>query len=171
MVMRERATLRWDSLVAVGLYVVVLDQLAKAAVRSFVGSGEYFHVVGTLWIGRFHNPGIAGGSLPGHAVPMSFLATLAVAALLVLLARVGAAGRPVLVGFGLVIGGGLGNLIDRLRLGYVTDFIVDGNSAFNLADIAILAGTTLILGGVLISLVRPRLQSATPQPIADSADD
>ena len=93
---------------------------------------------------------------------MSVLATLAVAALLVFLARVGTLDRPVLVGFGLVIGGGVGNLVDRLRLGYVTDFILHGNNAFNLADVAILVGTLLILVGLVASLARPRLRTVRP---------
>jgi signal peptidase II len=169
MVMRERAAPRWDSLFAVGLYVLVLDQLAKATVRAYVGSGDYFHVIGSLWIGRFRNPGIAGGGLAGHAVPMSVLATLAVAALLLFLFRVGALGRTVLVGFGLVIGGGLGNLVDRVRLGYVTDFILHGSSAFNLADVAILTGTALILIGLAGSFLRPRIHPPSPHPTSSGA--
>jgi signal peptidase II len=151
---------RWLSLVAVGLYVVTLDQLTKDVVRTSLSPGEDLRLAGSISIQPFQNPGIAGGGLAGHAVPMSVLATMAVAALLLFLARVRALGRPVLVGFGLVIGGGLGNLVDRVRLGYVTDFILHGNNAFNLADVAILVGTMLILVGLAASLLRPRVRAA-----------
>jgi signal peptidase II len=155
------ASPRWLSLVAVGLYVITLDQLTKGLVRSELSPGEGVHVAGSLSIEPFRNPGIAGGGLQGNAVPMSLLATLAVGVLLVFLIRVGATARPILVGFGLLIGGGLGNLVDRFRLGYVTDFILHGNNAFNLADVSILAGTLVILTGLFAPHVRKRLSSRT----------
>ena len=151
---------RWLSLVAAGLYVLTLDQLTKGLVRSSLHAGEDLQLVGSVSIQKFRNPGIAGGSLAGHAVVMSVLATAAIAALLLFLGRVRALVRPVLVGFGLVIGGGLGNLVDRVRLGYVTDFILHGNSAFNLADVSILLGTGLILFGVVTSFIGPRVRPA-----------
>jgi signal peptidase II len=155
----ERSSPRWLSLVAVGLYVVALDQVTKGLVRSALTPGDDLRVVGNFWIALFRNPGIAGGGLAGHAVFMSVLATTAIGTLLLFLARVRALDRTVLIGFGLVIGGGLGNLVDRLRLGYVTDFIVHGNSAFNLADIAILTGTVLILAGLVAACLRPYLRT------------
>ena len=154
---REKTSPRWLSLVAVGLYVVALDQITKGLVRTTLTPGEDLRVIGNLSIALFRNPGIAGGGLEGHAVFMSTLATAAIASLLWFLARVRALDRTVLVGFGLVIGGGLGNLVDRLRLGYVTDFILHGNSAFNLADVAILTGTMLILVGLVAMFLRPQL--------------
>ncbi|TML74094.1 MAG: signal peptidase II [Actinobacteria bacterium] len=160
--MRKIPRPHWMTLAAVGLYIVALDQATKELVRSTLSPGEDLHLAGTFSIEPFRNPGIAGGGLAGNAVPMSVLATLAVAALLVFLARVGTLDRPVLVGFGLVIGGGVGNLVDRLRLGYVTDFILHGNNAFNLADVAILVGTLLILVGLVASLARPRLRAVRP---------
>lgn len=152
---------RWLSLVAAGLYVLTLDQLTKGLVRSSLHTGEDLQVIGNFSIQKFRNPGIAGGGLAGHAVFMSVLATAAIAALLLFLARVRALARPVLVGFGLVIGGGLGNLVDRVRLGYVTDFILHDNSAFNLADVSILLGTGLILFGVVTTFIRPRVHATS----------
>ena len=158
---RKRTSPRWLSLVAVALYVVALDQVTKGLVRVSVAPGEDLQIAHNLSIALFRNMGIAGGGLEGHAVFMSFLATAAVAALLYFLARVRALARPVLVGFGLVIGGGLGNLIDRVRQGYVTDFIVHGNSAFNLADVAILTGTILILAGLVATFLHPQPRTST----------
>jgi signal peptidase II len=157
----EVASPRWLSLVAVGLYVVALDQVTKGLVRSSLSPGQDVHVAGSLSIQPFQNSGIAGGGLQGNAVPMSLLATLAVAGLLLFLARQGATGRLVLVGFGLLIGGGLGNLVDRLRFGYVTDFILHGDRAFNLADVSIFVGTIMILTGLSALVMRTRRPSRT----------
>jgi len=157
----ENSTPRWLSLLAVGLYVIALDQVTKGLVRASMTPGEDLRVVGNVSISLFRNPGIAGGGLAGHAVTMSMLATGAIATLLLFLARVRVLPRTVIVGFGLIIGGGVGNLVDRVRLGYVTDFILHGSSAFNLADVAILTGTMLILVGLVATLLRPQLRTST----------
>lgn len=148
---------RWLSLVAVGVYVIMLDQLTKDVVRTTLDPGQGLHLAGSLWIQPFQNPGIAGGAFAGDAVPAALVATFAVLGILLFLAKHGAAGRSVTIGFGLLIGGGIGNLLDRLRAGYVTDFIVHGNQAFNLADVAILAGTAVILVGLCARLLRAEL--------------
>jgi signal peptidase II len=148
----------WLSLLSVGLYVVTLDQLTKGLVRSSLDPGESLHLAGGLWILPVSNPGIAGGGLVGSAVPAALLATAAVMALLLFLAWAGAAVRSVLVGFGLLIGGGMGNLLDRVRDGYVTDFILHGNQVFNLADVAILVGSAVIVVGVCDTYLRTRIR-------------
>jgi signal peptidase II len=149
----------WLSLVAVGLYVVALDQVTKDLVRTTFSSGEGFHLVGSISIAPFRNPGIAGGGLAGDAVPAALIATIAVLATLYFLARSGAAGRTIIIGFGLLLGGGMGNLLDRLRLGYVTDFIVHSDRAFNLADVAIFLGSAVIVFGLVELFVRVHLRA------------
>ena len=152
------------SLLSVGLYVVTLDQLTKDLVRSNLSSDESLHLVGTFSIQPFRNPGIAGGGLAGSAVPAAFAATVAVLGMLIFLARNGAAARSVLIGFGLLIGGGMGNLLDRVRHGYVTDFILHGNQVFNLADVAIFVGSVVIVAGLCDAYLRIRVQSQPPEP-------
>ena len=154
----QPASTRWLSFFAVGAYVIILDQLTKDVARTALAPGEGFHILGSLWVQPFRNPGIAGGAFAGDAVPAALVATVAVLGILVFLVRHGAGGRSVTVGFGLLMGGGLGNLLDRLRAGYVTDFIVHGNQAFNLADVAILAGTAVILAGLCLRLLRTQLR-------------
>ena len=69
------------------------------------------------------------------------------------------------VGFGLLVGGGLGNLVDRWRLGLVTDFIRSGERAFNIADVAIFSGGLIILTALVVTLVRILVQGpAAVQP-------
>jgi signal peptidase II len=143
------------------LSVLAVDQATKAIVRSSLALGQQAQVAGLFSVEHLRNPGIAGGGLAGRAVPLALLATLAVSAILAFLARNGVTRPLILVGFGLLIGGGFGNLVDRLRFGYVTDFILDGDRAYNVADIAIFAGTTIILAGLVGVLLHVRLRTGT----------
>jgi signal peptidase II len=149
---------RWLSLLSVSLYIVTLDQLTKDLVRTNLAPGESLHIAGLLAIQPFQNPGIAGGGWAGNAIPAALAATVAVLGMLLFLARNGAAGRPVLIGFGLLIGGGMGNLLDRVIHGYVTDYILHGNQVFNLADVAIFAGSVVIVASLCNTYLRGRLR-------------
>jgi signal peptidase II len=88
---------------------------------------------------------------------------LAVLLLYEFLAQRSSARLTLALGFGLLIGGGLGNLVDRWRLGLVTDFIRNGERAFNIADVAIFAGGLIVLAALVASLVRV-LFEAIAQP-------
>ena len=83
---------------------------------------------------------------------MIVLTTVAVAWMLVFFARSGAR-HPVLpVALGLLIGGSISNLVDRVRLGYVTDFLdLRWWPAFNLADASIVVGVGVLLGSLLLA--------------------
>jgi signal peptidase II len=80
------------------------------------------------------------------------------------------AGIVAIVGFGLLLGGGLGNLVDRARLGYVTDFIDRGqDGAFNVADVFVLLGLVTLL----VAHVFRRREAARPldaRPDAPGSD-
>ena len=157
-----RMSPRWTSLFAAGLAVLALDQATKAIVRSTLPPGQGVDIGGPLSIQHLQNPGIAGGSLPGDAAVPALVATAAVVAILGFLAYHGAARPLVLIGFGLLIGGGLSNLVDRLWLGYVTDFILRSNEVFNLADVAIFLGGVLVLTS-LVALVPQALSRYQPR--------
>jgi signal peptidase II len=151
-------SIRWTSLLAVGMFVVTLDQATKALVRSTLAPGQGVDPGGPFSIEHLQNPGIAGGGFAGSAAPLALLATAAVVGILGFLAYHGVARPLVLVGFGLLIGGGLGNLVDRLRLGHVTDFILREDRAFNLADVAIFVGGLVVLTALLTLLPQVRNQ-------------
>jgi signal peptidase II len=106
------------------------------------GAYEIFHV---------QNAGVAGGGFEGNALPLAVLAVMVVVGLYEFLSQ-----RKdtvlLLIGFGLMVGGGVGNLVDRARLGSVTDYIRDGDRAFNLADLAIFVGGILVLAALLVAL-------------------
>jgi signal peptidase II len=147
---------QWIGLAAVAGAAVVADQVTKRIVSSALGLGEAKHVVGPLDIHHVQNSGIAFGLFPGATTIVIALTSMVIAWLLVVFARSGAR-HPVLpVGLGLVVGGSVSNLADRVRLGHVTDFLDLGFwPAFNLADTFIVVGVALLVGAALIA-DRPR---------------
>ncbi|CAN5143287.1 signal peptidase II [soil metagenome] len=155
------ALLRWQGLALVMLAVALVDQTTKAIVRVTLDPGEQTDLLGRLTVHHVHNPGIAGGDLQGGAIPLAILAIAAVAWIHAYLAR-RRGSRPWLVlGFGLLLGGGIGNLVDRLRLGWVTDFIRQDDRAYNLADVAIFAGGVIVLAVLIWSFRDGRRPSAS----------
>jgi signal peptidase II len=138
-------------LLAGGLCAAVLavDQVAKAVVENRLVPGEKVDVLGPLGITLAHNEGVAFGLASGSAAPLIVFAALALAFVGFLLARNPTA-PGMWIAVGLVAGGALGNLVDRLRVGEVTDYIEIGSwPPFNVADIAITLG---VLGFALIFL-------------------
>ena len=146
---RVRHILWW--VVTIGLVVVALDQLSKwQVVRSL--SAEVVEVTGFFNLVLVCNTGISFGLLPGDsAVKAWLLSAFALAVVVGLLIWVRSKDSQLLMaGCGLVVGGALGNVADRVRIGCVIDFI-DVHAAgwhwpvFNLADSAITVGVALLL--------------------------
>jgi signal peptidase II len=148
---------RWITLSLIALAVLSVDQALKESVRSTFEPGEGTHLFGPYFIQHIQNNGVAGGGFQGNALPLAALALLAIVALYGFLARRDHARVSLVIGFGLLIGGGLGNLVDRARLGLVTDVIRTGPNAFNIADIAIFVGGIVVLMALIASYVRMRL--------------
>jgi signal peptidase II len=131
---------------AVAVAAVALDQVTKAIVRANVAPGEHIDVGGVVDIVRVANRGIAFGMLDNAGSVVLVVAAVAFAALLG--AFLVSAERPGLwLPIGLLAGGAVGNLIDRVRDGYVTDFIDPPRwPAFNVADVEITAGVLILIG-------------------------
>jgi signal peptidase II len=148
---------QWVALVAVAGAAVAADQATKAIVSSSLALGESVEVIGPLSIHHVQNSGIAFGLFPTATSGVIVLTAIAVTWMLVFFARSG--GRhPILpVALGLLLGGSLSNLIDRVRLGHVTDFL-DFRfwPAFNLADAFIVAGVAVLIGALLLADREPR---------------
>ena len=157
---------QWAALAAIACAALAADQLTKYIVTSRLALDEGVHVVGPFWIHHVQNSGIAFG-LFASATAVVILATgIAVSWMLVFFARSGAR-HPILpVALGLVIGGSLSNLLDRVRLGYVTDFLDFRYwPAFNLADSFIVIGVLVLLGGLMHAEREPR----RTRPVRDAA--
>jgi len=143
------------------LIVVVLDQLSKAAVLAmFAGRilGDREIVTSFFNLALTYNRGISFGLFNGGAGVNALIFSLAAAAIIGdLVYWLRRAASPFLaVAIGMIIGGAVGNVIDRLRLGAVVDFLdfhVDAFHwpAFNLADSAICIGViAMLLDGLLL---------------------
>ncbi len=130
---------------AVAALVVAADQLTKAAIRASIERGEVVELFAGLGLVNVRNRGVAFGLFSGAG---PWLALIVGVALLVLVATfVVHADVPLawLPG-GLLLGGALGNLVDRVREGAVTDFIdLPSWPAFNLADSSITVGVLALL--------------------------
>ena len=125
--------------------VFAADQGAKAAIEANLFAGEDVEVLGPLELTLSHNRGVAFGLAGGAGVKLILLTALALAVIGYLFAR--NPQRPGMwVAVGLLAGGAIGNLADRIRADAVTDFVVVGAwPAFNLADVSISLGVLLLL--------------------------
>ena len=136
---------------------LALDQAAKAALVAALQQGERRELALGVELVRVSNEGIAFGLLSSGGAAV--LATTAVSLALVVGWFATAPGRRGLwLGVGLLLGGALGNLIDRIREGAVTDFLDPPLwPAFNLADVAITLGVAaLVLGALAPESREPR---------------
>lgn len=149
--------MQWVSLAAIVLAALAADQLTKRVVTSHLRLDEGAHVIGPFWIHHVQNSGIAFGLFASATAAVIALTGIAVAWMLLFFARSGSR-HPVLpVALGLVIGGSLSNLLDRVRLGYVTDFLDFRYwPAFNLADSFIVIGVVILLAALLAAEREPR---------------
>jgi signal peptidase II len=148
---------QWAGLVAVAAAAVLADQVTKHIVTSTLALDESTHVVGPLSIHHVENSGIAFGLFSSATAIVTLVTGLAVVWMVVYFARSGSR-HPVLpAALGLLIGGSLSNLVDRIRLHHVTDFIdLRWWPAFNLADSFIVVGVILLLGAMIVADRQPR---------------
>ena len=134
--------------------VVLVDQLTKAYISRHYGEFEFTTLLPVLDITRMHNVGAAFSFLAGASGWQRWLfIALAVGvsiAIVVWLFRMPRSKVLLAAGLSLVLGGAIGNVIDRIRLGYVVDFIHFHWDrayfpAFNVADSAITVGAAFLL--------------------------
>jgi signal peptidase II len=125
--------------------VLIADQAAKAAVEAHITLGEEIDVLGPLGLTLTHNRGVAFGIAGGAGAPL-VLVTLAALGLVAYLFSRDPTKPWMWVAVGLVAGGAIGNLADRVRADAVTDFIdLAPWPPFNLADVSITAGVVLLV--------------------------
>jgi signal peptidase II len=153
-----RTRAHWLIFFGIAGTVVVLDQLAKSWLVANVTPGEVVEVVGD-WIRLVfsQNSGALFGLFRDNAVLFG-LVSLGVIGLIV--AYHGRSGRSLYlsIALGLLLGGAVGNLVDRLRLGYVVDFIDIGIGTwrfytFNLADSAITCSILMLIAAALFPVL------------------
>lgn len=135
----------WCLAGALAALVVAVDQAAKAAIEAHLAIGEQVDVLGPLGLTLSHNAGVAFGLAGGAGAPLILITLAALGVVAYLFARNPA--RPWMwVATGLLAGGAIGNLVDRIRADAVTDFVdLPPWPPFNLADVAITAGVLLLV--------------------------
>jgi signal peptidase II len=143
------------------LIIVVGDILTKNWIRSFPPDGRTIYKIGFISIVHITNTGSAFGAFQGYSLVLAIVAIVGLFALSGLGVYVYRkypkfVNLPNRIALGLLLGGDLGNLIDRLRFsGRVTDFINPGFFyVFNVADAAITIGVILIIFSVLRETIR-----------------
>src|SRR5919106_1307726 len=125
--------------------VLLLDQFTKYLVIQLLPFHWSFPMEGFFRFTHVHNTGSAFGILQGLNTPLIFVSFVGVIILVVIYRSQPHPSNWLRLSLGLQLGGAFGNLIDRLRLGYVTDFIDVGPwPAFNLADASIVTGLVLL---------------------------
>lgn len=140
----------WATFLGLAASIIAADQVTKAWLVSFLKPGEGVAVLGD-WLRLVHSQNSGGlfGLLHGQAVPFG-LVSLVVVGLIVLYHGRAAPNRYISITLGLLLGGAVGNLVDRLRIGYVVDFVDAGIGdlrwyTFNVADTAISFAILLLL--------------------------
>jgi len=152
----------------VAALVVGLDQLTKHAIAThFLPDESRIVIPHVLWLTYVQNHRGAFGMFGSHPL---LLAGFALAVVLVFYYWYRQEGATLLThtAFGLILGGAVGNILDRVRLGYVIDFIdfkTTGYPVFNVADSSITIGVALLL---LRILVHERRQQAAAAPAAQA---
>jgi len=149
---------RYKIAVVIALLVIVLDQVSKWVIRSSIPLYKKIEILPFFDVTHLRNTGAAFGilrDLPDSLRMPLFAAVLLVAIIVIFffLKKTPAQDKLMIISLSLILGGAIGNSIDRFRLGYVTDFLGFhwfGNlnyqwPPFNVADSAITIGVILIL--------------------------
>lgn len=148
---RRRKTMshRWAPPILMGAIILCLDQVTKAVIRSWLSErpeGRRWDAASD-WLGLQYveNRGAAFGSLADYGGLLTVVALVLVAIATTAYARVDGPSSWLKVGLGLLVGGAIGNVIDRVVHGYVVDFVaIGGWPRFNLADSSITVGVLLL---------------------------
>lgn len=172
-----RTGAHWGVFLGLAGGVVVLDQLAKAWLVANVAPGDVVEVVGD-WVRlvQHQNSGALFGLFRDQAIVFGMLSIVVIGLIVGYHARLGRS-RYMSIALGLLLGGAIGNLLDRLRLGYVVDFVDIGIGdlrfyTFNVADSAISAAILLLAAVAIIPGLARLVDEATPDtsPTARPSD-
>ncbi len=137
--------------IAVILATLALDQVSKHWAEANLALGEAIDLLPMLMLYRIHNPGIAFSFLAGFGgLPLIAITVVVMAVVLVFWRTAEDGGRWATAGYALIIGGALGNLVDRVLHGHVIDFLLlhIGDRTlfvFNLADAALTIGPAILI--------------------------
>jgi signal peptidase II len=165
-------SVRWVAFVGLAAAVVVVDQAAKAVVTAALAPGQSVAIVDDLLRIVFgQNTGALFGLFKDNAVMFGVVSIVVVGLIVAYHARA-TPSAYLTITLGLLLGGAIGNMLDRLRLGYVVDFVDAGIGTtrfytFNVADSAISLAVLLLL----LAALRPSLVDGGRAPIAEAPSE
>lgn len=164
--------------------VIVLDQLTKWVIWNTYGpAGDLLEDEFAGGLLRFHfvrNTGSAFGLFQGQTSILTFATFIAIGFLVIFFLRNARESALVALALSLLVGGAVGNLIDRLRLGYVIDWIKLPNwPTFNVADSSITVGVIILFAAIIITDMREGAReyreqqgaSSQPAPLGTYTED
>ncbi len=172
----KRYVLDYTVLIGVAALIVALDQWTKYLVRTLIPFGESWSP--WEWLAPYarlvhwNNTGAAFGMFQGFGIVFTVLAFVVAIAILYYFPRVPGSEWALRVAMVMMLGGAVGNLIDRLTLGTVTDFISVGTFAvFNVADASISVGTAVLIVAVWVSERKEKKLAASKQEQAQTPSE
>ena len=153
---------KWVSMLPVALVaagVIVIDQITKYWVRASFSIGEIRFDEWPVRLRYVENSGSAFGFFPNSTAVLIVASIIAMGIVVWMFRQTGINSLPMRLSFGLMLGGGIGNLVDRIRFGSVTDFIdLRFWPIFNIADSSVVVGITTL---VVFSLLRETKRAKT----------
>ena len=159
-------------LTAIIAAVIALDQLTKWLIVTHIGLGESVDLIhGVIRFTYIRNEGAAFGMLANQRWVFMVLSTVAILGLLVYLYFKRKESRWFTVPLALIVGGGIGNMIDRFVLKYVIDFVdfylfpAVWGWIFNLADACVVVGAFMLGFYLIIMLVKESRKAKVPEPV------
>ncbi len=169
---RSRALLKkWWPVLTIALLIIVLDQITKLIITSTLVPGESWLSESPVQVTYVRNSGSAFGFFRNQTFPLIVASFIAIGFILYYFRNTVKPPAIVIIALGMQLGGALGNLIDRIRLGYVVDFI-DFRfwPIFNAADSSISISLVMLAFYVLViekDSKKAKPQQTAPTPSAD----
>ena len=159
----------------ISVVIVLLDQLTKWLVVQNLGLGDTIPLIdGALHFTYVRNTGAAFGMMKDSRWVFMVVSSLAIVALVVLIARYAKEDKFTTITLAMILGGGVGNMIDRVRLGYVVDFVdfrLINFAVFNVADSFVTVGACLLIFCLIREFISESRMHSRPETGDDVPDD
>jgi len=150
--------------------IVVLDQWTKSLIRNTLAFGGIWSP--WVWLTPYarvvhwHNTGVAFGMFQNNNLLFAILVSIIALVIIIYYPQLTEGDRFLMIALSMQLGGAVGNLIDRLTIGYVTDFISVGNFAvFNVADASVTVGVGIMILGLWVQENKQRKKYKEEVPV------
>lgn len=167
----KKALRDYIPLVLIAGLIILVDQFTKSIIRNNLALQETW--MPWIWLAPYarivhwYNTGVAFGMFQNGNLIFSILAAIVSIAIFVVYPRIPREEHIVRLATAMMMAGALGNLIDRVTIGHVTDFISIGSFAvFNVADMSITCGVGVLILGVWLQERRDRKQAEKDHPVS-----